>query len=312
MYRPSASRNPSSGSSTHGPGYRLARAQPVRPATSRSWQSRDSLHRLAQHAPGLVSLLLAALIVAECWSGVLSLMSAQPPLAVDRMNEHHRSAQLDEQTILTAHLFGVAENAIPGSEPAPLKMDNLLLEGTVTTQSPSRGIAIISDTGAAKVLQVGDEIGGATLRFVYLDHVNLNYGGQWITLALPLLRSSIKRSTAGDEGLPISDDDSAQGISALGEAISARASVDVSQQLRGFIIKPGNVRHAFFKFGLHEQDLVISVNGATVADEDRERSQKILDTMLNSSQGVITVMRAGVSQDIVLDASLAGSRIPSR
>jgi type II secretion system protein C len=229
------------------------------------------------------------------------------------MNEHHRSARLDVQAILTANLFGVTENAVPSSEPAPLKMDNLLLQGTVTTGAPTQGIAIISDAGAAKVLQVGDEIGGATLRSVYLDHVNLNYGGQWVTLALPLLRSSIKRSTAGDEGSPISDDDSAQGINDLGEAISARASVDnVSQQLRGFIIKPSKVRRAFFSFGLHEQDLVISVNGAMVADEDKERSQKLLDAMLNSSQAVITVMRAGVPRDIVLDTGLAGSRIPSR
>ena len=305
MYRASAPRNPSS-RSTHGPGYRLTRALPVRPATSRSWQWQDLLHPLAQHAARLVSLLLAALIIAECWRDVLSLTSVQPPLVVDRMNEHHRSAQLYERAILTAHLFGVAENTIPVSEPTPLKMDNLLLEGTVATQSPSRGIAIISDAGAAKVLQVGDEIGGATLRSVYLDHVNLNYGREWVTLALPLLRSSIKRSTAGDEGSPISDDDSAQGISDLGEAISARASVDnVSQQLRGFIIKPSNVRHAFFSLGLHEQDLVISVNGATVADEDRERSQKILDSMLNSSQAVITVMRAGVPRDFILEIGRA-------
>jgi type II secretion system protein C len=214
---------------------------------------------------------------------------------------------------LKAHLFGVAENTAPGSEPTLLKMDNLLLQGTVTTEAPTRGIAIISDAGAAKVLQVGDEIGGATLRSVYWNHVNLNYGGQWVTLALPLLRSSSKRSTAGDEGASISEDDSTQGISDLGEAISARASVDdVSQQLHGFVIKPSKVRRAFFSFGLHEQDLVISIDGAMVANEDKERSQKILDAMLNSSQAVITVMRAGVPRDIVLDTGLAGSRIPSR
>jgi hypothetical protein len=36
---------------------------------------------------------------------------------------------------------------------------------------------------------------------------------------------------------------------------------------------------------------VISVNGATVADQDQEHGQKILDATLNSSQAIITVMR---------------------
>jgi type II secretion system protein C len=259
-----------------------------------------------------MSLLFSALIVAECWGSILPFLGGQMPLAGDRVNAYHRSTQLDVQAIVAAHLFGVTENTSPDSERTLLKMDNLVLEGTVTTDAPTRGIAIISDAGAANVLQVGDEIGGAILRSVYLDHVNLTYGGEWVTLALPLLPSPIRRSTAGDESSPISDDDSTRGISHLGEAISAEASVDVSQQFRGFIIKPGNVRRAFFRFGLHEQDLVISVNGAMVADEDQEHSQKILDTMLNSSQGVVTVMRAGVPRDIVLDTGLAGSRIPSR
>jgi type II secretion system protein C len=256
---------------------------------------------------------LSALIVAECWGGVLPFLGVQTPLPVARVNEHHQSTQLDIQAIVTAHLFGVAENTSPDSERTPLKSDNLVLEGTVTTDAPTRGIAIISDAGAAKVLQVGDEIGGATLGSVYLDHVNLNYGGQWETLTLPLQRSAIKRSIAVDEGLQILDDDSSQGISTLSEAISGSALVDhVSQQLHGFTIKPSKVRRAFFSFGLHEQDLVVSINGATVEGADKEEGQKLLTAMLNSSQGVITVMRAGVLRDIALDAGLAGSRLPPR
>jgi type II secretion system protein C len=268
------------------------------------------LHPLSQHAPELVSLLLAALIVAECCRGVLPFLSDRTALAIDRVNEYRQSTRLDAQAIVTAHLFGVAENTSSDSERTPLKMDNLVLEGTVATDAPTQGLAIISDVGTAKALRVGDEIGGATLRSVYLDHVNLNYGGQWVTLALPLLQSAITRSTAVDEESPISDD---QGISNLGEAISGSALVDnASQQLRGFIIVPSKVRRAFFSFGLHEHDLVVSVNGATVVGEDKERSQKIMDAMLNSSQAVITVMRTGVLRDIALDAGLAGSRLPPR
>jgi type II secretion system protein C len=282
----------------------------VRVAASISRQWQDSQTLVAQYAPGLVSLLLASLIVAECYRGVLSLLSDQPLFEANRSNEHHGSGQIDVQAIVRAHLFGMAENAAPGSEPIPSTIDNLLLLGTITTEAPARGIAIIADAGAAKVLQVGDEIGGATLRSVYLDHINLNYGGQWVTLALPLRQSSVKRSTLDDEVSSMIDDDSLQGISDLGDAIRASASIDnESHQLRGFLIEPNKVRRAFFRFGLREQDLVISVNGALVAGENAERSQKILEAMLNSSQSVITVMRAGVPQDIVLDAALAGSRL---
>jgi type II secretion system protein C len=267
---------------------------------------------VAQYAPRLASLLLAVLIVAECGRAVLLLLRGPPLFEANRPNEHHGSGQIDVQAIVRAHLFGMAENAAPGSEPIPSTIDNLLLQGTITTEAPTRGIAIIADAGAAKVLKIGDEIGGATLRSVYLDHINLNYGGQVVSLALPLRRSSVKRSTSDDDVSHIIDDDSSQGISDLGEAIRASASIDdVSHRLLGFLIEPSQVRRAFFSFGLREQDLVVSVNGAMVANEDKERSQKILDAMLSSSQAVITVMRAGGPRDIALDIALAGSRIPS-
>jgi len=264
---------------------------------------------VAQYAPALASLLLASLIVAECYRGVLSLLSGQPLFEANRSNEHHGSGQIDVQAIVRAHLFGMAENAAPGSGPIPSTIDNLLLQGTITAEAPTRGIAIIADAGAAKVLQVGDEIGGALLRAVYLDHVNMNYRGQLVSIALPLRHSSGKRSTLDDE-VSMIDDDSPQGISDLGDAIRASASIDnESHQLRGFLIEPSNVRRAFFGFGLDEQDLVISVNGATVVNEDIKRSQKILETLLKSSQGVITVMHAGLPRDILLDTALAGSRL---
>lgn len=295
-----------------------AKGSPYTGGVSVSWQrqyldnGKTPQTLVAQYAPGLASLLLASLIVAECYRGVLSLLGGQPLFEANRSYEHHGSGQIDVQAIVRAHLFGMAENAAPGSEPIPSTIDNLLLQGTITTEAPARGIAIIADAGAAKVLKIGDEIGGALLRAVYLDHVIMNYRGQLVSVALPHRHSSVKRSVSDDDESPIIDDDSSQGISALGEAIRASASIDdVSHRLLGFLIEPSQVRRAFFSFGLREQDLVVSVNGAMVANEDKERSQKILDAMLSSSQGVITVMRAGVPRDIALDIALAGSRIPS-
>lgn len=93
----------------------------------------------------------------------------------------------------------MVDNAAPDSEPTPLTTDNLLLHGIVATEVATNGIAIISDSGGAKVLRVGDKIGRATLRSVHKDHMNLNYGEHWVTLTLPLVQSSIKPLIAGDK-----------------------------------------------------------------------------------------------------------------
>ena len=62
-----------------------------------------------------------------------------------------------------------------------------MLAGTIATQDPKHGVAIISDGGPSKVYSVGDNVGGASLHSVYLDHVILDRGGALETLLLPRL-----------------------------------------------------------------------------------------------------------------------------
>jgi len=79
-----------------------------------------------------------------------------------------------------------------------------VLAGTIATEDPKRGVAIISDGGPAKVYSVGDNVGGATLHSVYLDHVILDRGGVLETLLLPRLLGPgmnappVVRRTGGD------------------------------------------------------------------------------------------------------------------
>src|ERR1700733_367841 len=68
---------------------------------------------------------------------------------------------------------------------APQSTANLVLAGTIASQDPKRGVAIISDGGPSKVYSVGDNIGGASLHSVYLDHVILDRAGALETLLLP-------------------------------------------------------------------------------------------------------------------------------
>jgi len=69
----------------------------------------------------------------------------------------------------------------------PLSSANLVLTGTIASQDPKHGIAIISDGGPAKVYSVGDNVNGASLHSVYLDHVILDRAGALETLQLPRL-----------------------------------------------------------------------------------------------------------------------------
>jgi type II secretion system protein C len=276
---------------------------------SRQWQNGRIL--VAQWAPRLASLLFTLLILAEGGRVVRALLSKQPLVEPYRLEKKQQGeTRIDVQTIVRAHLFGISDKIFPESKAASTTIDNFLLQGTVTTESPTRGVAILSKAGAVKVLMVGDEIGGGTLRAVYVDHVNLNYEGKLISVALPLRQGTVKQSTAAIDAFSLLDDESPQGIVVLGDAIRASASIDeVSNHLRGFLIEPSKVRRVFYHFGLRDKDLVISINGASVVDEDSARSQQVLDTMLHSSQSVITVVRAGASQEIVLDAAHAGSRL---
>jgi general secretion pathway protein C len=185
-----------------------------------------------------------------------------------------------------------------------------MLLGTVATESPTHGIAIISADGAAKIYKVGDEVNGASLHSVYLDRVILNRSGNFETLALPLLAS-------GERPLPKSVDDAAQPVEPrnlrdLGEVISAKACIDdESEKLRGFTIQPTKVRRAFYDFGLRPRDLVTAVNGTMVVDQDRSHSQEIVDAMLRSGQAIITIVRRnGEPQDIALDIAQLGMSPP--
>src|ERR1700681_1098471 len=156
-------------------------------------RTHEWLSRLQGNGPRLVSLGLAALIAVELARIAISLLgggpgkSPQPALASVAPRAQHTG--LDIQSVVSAHLFGIAAADPSAQDPAnaPQSTANLVLAGTIATQDPKRGVAIISDGGPSKVYSVGDNVGGAALHSVYLDHVILDRGGALETLILPRL-----------------------------------------------------------------------------------------------------------------------------
>lgn len=231
---------------------------------------------------------------------------------------------LDIQGIVNAHLFGVA--AVPDTPAgdannAPNTTLNLVLAGTIATDDPKHGLAIIGETAAnAKVYSVGDAVnGGATLHSVYSDRVLLERAGAVEALALPrkILAGGARPAASLASLPPVTNPQGA----ALAENVRRLVANDpgvVSElmrpqqvfqngQMRGFRVYPGRNRAQFSKLGLQPGDLVTSVNGTPL--DDPQRGNEIFRTIGSSPSVHVTIERNGRTQDITLNMSQAASQV---
>jgi general secretion pathway protein C len=278
-------------------------------------RTHEWLSRLQGDGPRLVSLGLAVLIAVELARIAISLLSGNPVKSpqpvLTRAAPAAQHTGFDIQSVVSAHLFGVATVDPSTQDPAnaPQSTSNLVLAGTIATQDPKHGVAIISDGGPSKVYAVGDNIGGASLHSVYLDHVILDRGGALETLLLPRLmgpgmrgpavarRGGNQRTVAAVENIRrlVQQD---PGL--LDQVMRTVPSYDsAANKLRGFRAYPGRNRAIFNKLGLKPGDLVTAINGTTL--DDPQRSQEIFNTIQSSDHVTVTVERAGQKQDISLN-----------
>jgi general secretion pathway protein C len=280
-------------------------------------RTNEWLSRLQANGPRLVTLVLAALIAVELAKIVISLLGATPvkspqPVLTGSLPRPQRQA-LHIQSVIAAHLFGVAAtNGAQDPANAPQSAANLLLAGTIATQDPKRGVAIISDGGGpSKVYSVGDRVGGASLHSVYLDHVILDRAGALETLLLPRQLLAGNRGSAvalrrtGADPRTVAAVDNIrhmvqQDPGILDQVMRTVASYDnAAGKLRGFRAYPGRNRQIFAKLGLKAGDLVTAINGTPL--DDPQRSQDVFNTIQTSDHVTVTVERGGQKQDISLN-----------
>jgi len=272
------------------------------------------LARLQGNGPNLVSLALAALIVVQVASLVISFVSGRvksPQPVLPPAGVPHPKTGVDVQSVVSAHLFGIATVDPATQDPAnaPLSSANLVLAGTIASQDPKHGIAIISDGGPAKVYSVNDNVNGATLHSVYLDHVILDRGGILETLLLPRLqgggaRVPIRRGRGPDPRTVAAVDNIRhmvqQDPGLLDQVMRTVPSYDSQAgKLRGFRAYPGKNRAIFSKLGLKPGDLVTAINGTML--DDPQHSQEVFNTIQTSDHVTVTVERGGQKQDITLN-----------
>jgi general secretion pathway protein C len=280
-------------------------------------RTNEWLSRLQANTPKLVSLLFAALILLLVlqmgYSFISKPLKSPQPVVAASVPRPQRTG-VDVQKVVSAHLFGVpvADPSTQDPANAPQSSANLLLAGTIATQDPKRGVAIISDAGSAsKVYSVGERIGGASLHSVYLDHVILDRGGALETLLLP--RQLPPSAARGVSALrrPGADPRTAAAVdnirrmvqqdpSILDQVMRTVASYDnAAGKLRGFRAYPGRNRAIFGKLGLKSGDLVTAINGTPL--DDPQRSQDVFNTIQTSDHVTVTIERGGQKQDITLN-----------
>ncbi len=280
-------------------------------------RAHEWLSRLQGNGPRLVSLGLAALIAVEMARIGISLLGGSPvkspqPVPTNTAQRSQHPAA-DIQSVVSAHLFGVAtaDPAVQDPDNAPQTTANLVLTGTIASQDPKRGVAIISDGGPAKVYSVGDGIGGAALHSVYLDRVILDRGGTLETLPLPRLMGPgmrappvIRRSGGADPRTAAAVDNIRRMVQQdpgiLDQVMRTVPSYDnAAGKLRGFRAYPGRNRQIFGKLGLKPGDLVTAINGTPL--DDPQRSQEVFNTIQTSDHVTVTLERAGQKQEITLN-----------
>jgi tetratricopeptide (TPR) repeat protein len=146
------------------------------------WQA-----QLTGAAPTAAILILSALLGSELAGAAISLLKRESPPVVTTLAPaavRASPASFDVQPIVNAHLFGEVPQHQDPTMATPARAD-LKLTGTLATDNPRNGMAIIREQGKSHAYAVGESIDGASLAQVYKDHVILERNGAFESLSLP-------------------------------------------------------------------------------------------------------------------------------
>jgi len=271
------------------------------------------LNVVNKYLPPAVTAALVVLIAYQLAGITWSIVPGAPPTLASRPAASKPSQQPTDLSKLTdSHLFGEAHaEAAPVVETVDAPETNLSLSLTGILAGGPKGQAIISaNRGQEKTYHVGDSVDnadGATLHSVEADRVLLNRNGKLETLRLPeQLSSAAPRTTS-----PILPPAAAQPAGSLRQVISENASrlTDVVRlaphvqegKVVGFRVNPGRDRATFEALGLQAGDVVTDING-TVLD-DPSQGLQVFQSLGETTQANVTVLREGTPQVIVIDTS---------
>lgn len=263
--------------------------------------------RLLADGPRVATWVLALALGVQAAFIVTDLAGAgRAPRATGVARGRFQAHFADVAAIANAHLFGVAPVARRDDANAQPTNIPLVLTGIISGNDPLSGLAILGPTAqTAKVHAVGDPIsGGVKLHSVYSDRVIIDRNGQLESLALPHQVGGTAPAPSA-ASLPTQSPVIERMRKALTEQPGLLAdllhpqAVIEGDKVKGFRLFPGRNRLAFARLGLRPGDEVIAINGTPL--DDQERGQAILNTLPNSSEARVTLIRNNQQQDIVLN-----------
>lgn len=271
--------------------------------------------------PGVTALLVVAIayqLATLTWALVPG--SVPSALPASTRGDSPAAQPIDFSTLVGASLFGEAAERPSGTAAptevidAPDTTLSLTLKGFLSKEGDPNGEAIISSNrGEDRNYRVGQTIDGAdgsTLHAVYSDRVLLDRNGQLETLRLP---KELTASGAGFTAMPPMPQvaPGPPGGGSLRETIAENASriTDIVRvaphvqegQVVGFRVNPGRDRATFEALGLRPGDVVTDINGTVL--NDPSQGLQVFQSLGETTQANVTILRDGVPQTVVIDTS---------
>ena len=289
----------------------------------RRFDSEQTLSAVNQLLPRWVTLLLVIAIAWQLariiWMLIPGSSAGDPIVATPSQVSAVAASgsRANVQAIANAHIFGTAStDGVVTKAPPVIDEDlaetrqNLSLKGTIASSQPGEGLAIIADSrNEEKLYGIRDTVvPGTTLHAVYPDRVVLNEGGALRALKLPKefpqSQAPVRRSTTSVNRASSSNRSIqtvvAQNVAKLADVVRPTPYM-VAGQMQGYRVYPGRDRKQFAALGLRPGDLITDINGAALTDP--QQAMQIFQSLGNSDQVSVTVVRNGQPQSLILKTS---------
>lgn len=276
---------------------------------------------LAKWAFALFLLLLAWTLGRFVWSfigvpiiSVTSHTSEKPNIVTTSSASAYELEQL-----INLNLFGLYNATVPLVESiidAPRTNLNLTLVGLVANSAPTKGLAVIANSGSQNIYGVDETIKGTgvVLRQVLNDRVILRNNGRDEALMLQGVDYS-QRAQSVSNNKPSDQKDVSSKISSQTDLSAVKAEIikrpqallkyiTLSQEREnnkviGYRLGPGGDSRLFNESGLKSGDVATAINGVDLTNPSQ--MNKIWRSLSDASEIVLTVRRSGQLHQVTID-----------
>ncbi|KHN92810.1 general secretion pathway protein C [Pectobacterium actinidiae] len=249
---------------------------------------------------GLILLLICQQLAVLTWRLLLPEDSRIVGVSVTPAQAKEKPATPGDFTLFghapDADASAVNDAALSGD--IPLTSLNISLTGVLASEDAKRSIAIIAKDSQQYSRNVGDAIPGYEAKIVTIsaDRVVLQYQGRYEALHLYQEEEAAGAPTPSGAFNQVKDEIQKDPFSAQDYlTISPVTEEDV---LKGYQLNPGKNPDLFYRAGLQDNDLAVSLNGIDLRDADQ--AQQAMAQLAGMSKFNLTVERDGQQQDIYL------------